>query len=183
MLFERGSRRKEPAMLTTLDDMVAWLAARVTALEDELAITRLLTSYGFAVDGDDAEGCADIYTDDAVVTIDGATRLAGRAEVRTIVTCDAHQGILPGCAHVMGPFAVQVDGDRAVATGYATVFVAADGDRQIWRQSYSRWELTRTMAGWRVATRDTWAVGRPEGQQIVREALHQQLALSVDGPT
>jgi SnoaL-like domain len=62
------------------------------------------------------------------VTIDDAVRLEGREEIRTIVTSDAHQAILPGCAHVMGPFTVEVSGDGATATGYATVYVAGKRD-------------------------------------------------------
>ena len=154
----------------TLAQTVAQLARRLTALEDELAITRVLTAYGLAVDGDDADGCADLYAPDGTVVIDGGTTLTGREELRTIVTSDAHQAILPGCAHVMGPFVVEVTGDRATATGYATVAVAGEPDRRIWRQSLSRWELSRTPAGWRVDGRNTWATGRPEGQQAAREA-------------
>jgi uncharacterized protein (TIGR02246 family) len=154
-----------------LEEVVARLAARVQALEDELTITRLLTSYGFAVDGDDADGCADIYTPDATVSIDDTVRLTGRQEVRTIVTSEAHQAILPGCAHVMGPFTVAVDGDSATATGYATVYVEKEGSRQVWRQSLSRWELARTDGQWRVVSRTSWAIGRAEGQAIARAAL------------
>ena len=158
-----------------LQELIAGLAARVQAVEDELAITRLLTSYGFAVDGDDAEGCADLYSPDAVFELDGEVALTGREELRTIVTCDAHQAILPGCAHVMGPFSVEVDGDTATATGYATVYIAEAGRRKIWRQSLGRWELSRVNGRWVVTRRSSWASGRPEGQQAAREAVRAQL--------
>lgn len=167
-----------------LERLLLELAARVQAVEDELAITRLLTSYGFAVDGDDAEGCADLYAADAVFELDGAVALAGREELRTIVTCDAHQAILPGCAHVMGPFTVDVTGDLATATGYATVYVADAGKRKIWRQSLGRWELARRGGRWLVTRRSSWAVGRPEGQQAARAALAAHLTTSApDDPT
>lgn len=155
----------------TLEEVVSRLADRVQALEDELAITRLLTSYGFAVDGDDPDGCADLYAPDAVVTIDDTVTLTGRAEVRTIVTSDAHQEILPGCAHVMGPFTVAVSGDSATATGYATVYIADDGSRHVWRQSLSQWGLARRQGQWKVVRRTSWAIGRAEGQAIARAAL------------
>jgi ketosteroid isomerase-like protein len=160
----------------TLEEVVTQLATRVRSLEDELMITRLLTAYGLAVDGNDADGCADLYSPEAEFWLDGEKTLSGRAELSTIVTSEAHQAILPGCAHVMGPFAVEVSGDRATATGYATVFVAESGGRQIWRQSFGRWELTRTESGWRVQRRDSWAIGLPGGQQAARRALHVQLA-------
>ena len=162
--------------MSELEARVAELAARLAAVEDELAITRLLTSYGFAVDGDDADACADLYSPDALVTIDDVTTLQGRDGVRTIVTSDAHQAILPGCAHVMGPFTVHVSGDTATATGYATVYVADDAGRRVWRQSLSRWTLARTAGGWKVQRRESWAIGRQPGQAIARDGVRQVLS-------
>lgn len=161
--------------MSELEATVERLAARLQAVEDELAITRLLTSYGFAVDGDDPDGCADLYAPDAVVTIDDTVRLAGRDELRTIVTSEAHQAILPGCAHVMGPFTVDVSGDTATATGYATVFVAGEDGREVWRQSLSRWTLQRESGRWKVVRRESWAIGREPGQAIAREGLRRVL--------
>jgi uncharacterized protein (TIGR02246 family) len=161
--------------MSDLEATVDRLAARLQAVEDELAITRLLTSYGFAVDGDDPDGCADLYAPDAVVTIDDVTTLRGREELRGIVTSDAHQAILPGCAHVMGPFTVHVTGDTATATGYATVYVADDTGRSVWRQSLSRWTLGRVSGRWQVERRESWAIGRGPAQMIAREGVRRVL--------
>jgi uncharacterized protein (TIGR02246 family) len=162
--------------VSELEALVQTLAARLQTVEDELAITRLLTSYGFAVDGDDADACADLYSPDALVTIDDAVRLEGRDAIRTIVTSDAHQAILPGCAHVMGPFTVQVSGDGATATGYATVFIVDESGRTVWRQSLARWTLQRRPEGWRVQRRESWAMGREQGQAIAREGVRRELS-------
>ena len=159
-----------------LEATVERLAARLQAVEDELAITRLLTSYGFAVDGNDPDGCADLYAADALVTIDDVTTLRGRAELRGIVTSEAHQAILPGCAHVMGPFTVHVSGDTATATGYATVYVAGEAGRGVWRQSLSKWTLGRIGVAWKVQRRESWAIGREQGQQLAREGVQQVLS-------
>ncbi len=161
--------------MSDLEATVERLAARLQAVEDELAITRLLTSYGFAVDGDDPEACADLYSPAAVVTIDDVTTLRGRAELRGIVTSDAHQAILPGCAHVMGPFTVHISADTATATGYATVYVADEAGRRVWRQSLSRWTLARRDSRWAVQRRESWAVGREPAQLIAREGVHRVL--------
>jgi uncharacterized protein (TIGR02246 family) len=161
--------------MSDLEATAQQLAARLRAVEDELAITRLLTSYGFAVDGDDPDACADLYSPDAIVTIDDNVTLHGREELRGIVTSEAHQAILPGCAHVMGPFTVHVTGDTATATGYATVYVAGESGRTVWRQSLSRWTLARTPGGWKVTRRESWAIGREPGQQIAREGVHRVL--------
>jgi uncharacterized protein (TIGR02246 family) len=166
--------------MSELEELVQSLAARLQAVEDELAITRLLTSYGFAVDGDDPDGCADIYTSDAVVIIDAATTLQGRDEVRGIVTSDAHQAILPGCAHVMGPFTINVWGDIASAIGYATVYVADEAGRSVWRQSLGRWMLKRVSGAWKVEHRESWAIGTGLAQLIARLGLRQALGTAID---
>ena len=167
----------------SVEKALAALTARVRALEDELAITRVLTSYGLTVDSDDADGCADLYTDDAVVTIDDEATFAGREQIRTIVTCDEHQAILPGCAHVMGPFVIRVDSDRAVATGYATIFTAGQGQREVLRQSFGRWELSRIDNRWRITNRAAYAMGHLGGSNIARRATTESSsAQPIDAP-
>ncbi len=151
------------------------LSTRLQRVEDELAVTRLLTCYGFAVDGDDADGCADLYSGDAVVTLDDVVTLTGRQQIRSIVTSDAHQAVLPDCAHVMGPFAVEVSGDYATATGYLTIYTLKNGVRRVWRQGLSRFELSRHPSGWRIDRRESWSMGRPEGQALARQALRSEL--------
>ncbi|HQV57724.1 MAG TPA: nuclear transport factor 2 family protein [Ilumatobacteraceae bacterium] len=150
---------------------LARLEARVQRLEDERAIIDLLTSYGFAVDGDDPDLTADLFADDATVDIDCQIFMRGRAEIRGIVLSDAHQAILPHCAHVMGPFVVDVDGDHAVATGYATVYVLTDGTRQVWRQAAGRWTLQRIAGRWRVVLRESRALGSGAAQAMLRGAV------------
>jgi ketosteroid isomerase-like protein len=163
------------ASFAELAQSVNDLSARLQRVQDELEVTRLLTSYGFAVDGDDADGCADLHADDAVVTLDDVVTLTGREQIRSIVTSDAHQAVLPDCAHVMGPFAVEVSGDHATATGYLTIYTLKNGVRRIWRQGLSRFELSRHLAGWRIDRRESWSMGRQEGQAHARQALHAEL--------
>jgi len=158
-----------------LTQLVHDLSARLQRVEDELAITRLLTSYGFAVDSGDADGCADLYADDAVVTLDAAVTLTGRDEIRSIVTSDVHQAVLPHCAHVMGPFTVETSGDHATASGYLTVYTVKNGVRRIWRQGLSRFELSRHPAGWRIDRRESWSMGRAEGRTLAKQALQTEL--------
>src|SRR6185369_14044483 len=58
------------ASMPSLEDTVADLARRVTRLEDELAIHRLIASYGLAVDAGDADGSAATFTEDGVYDVD-----------------------------------------------------------------------------------------------------------------
>jgi len=147
------------------------LAGRVAALEDELAIHRLIVRYGLAVDVGDAEAAADVFTEDGVYDVDGPLLMRGRAEVRAMVRGPKHQGMLPDVAHQIGPAVVEVHGDRAVATGYSRVYLRRDAGVGIYRVSFNRWELERRGGEWQIAYRTTRLLGHAEAQALFRDAL------------
>jgi uncharacterized protein (TIGR02246 family) len=162
---------RETETMTDNSDLLASVLRRLEALEDERAIQTVLTRYGFAVDSGDADATANIYTEDCHIDIDAVAFMDGSAGARSIVTSEAHQAIMPNCAHVMGPFVVQLDGDKATATGYATVHVKEDGQVRVWRQSYGRWELVKQGGTWRVAKRTSRSTGRDDCQAVLNAAL------------
>jgi uncharacterized protein (TIGR02246 family) len=147
------------------------LARRVQVLEDERAIHNTLTRYGFGVDSDDPEGTANLYAEDCVIDIDNVSFMHGRDEVNAMVKGELHQAILPNCAHLMGPFAIEVEDDRAVATGYATVYVRSDGETRVWRQAFGRWQLERRDDRWQIVRRTSRAVGTVDAQRLINEGL------------
>lgn len=152
-------------------ELLASLIKRIEALEDERAIQAVLTGYGVAVDAGDADATARLYAEDCHIDLDATTFMNGRDQTRGIVNSDMHQSIMPNCAHLMGPFVVQLDGDRATATGYATVYVKEDGQAKVWRQSYGRWELVRREGRWQVLKRISRSTGRDDAQAVLRAAL------------
>ena len=152
-------------------DLFDRLYQRVQALEDERAVHNTVTRYGFGVDSDDPDGTANLYAEDCVLDIDNVTFMHGRGQVRDMVKGELHQAILPNCAHLMGPFAIEVDGDRAVATGYATVYVRNEGETRIWRQSFGRWQLERRDGRWQIVRRTSRAVGSVDAQRLINQGL------------
>ena len=146
-----------------LDD----LTRRVTALEDELAIHRLIVRYGLAVDVGDAGGAANVFTPDAVYDVDIGV-MQGREGVRDMVLGPRHQTMVGSCAHQIGPAVVEVDGDRAVATGYSRVYLREDDGIDIYRVSFNRWELERRTGRWLIARRVTRLLGHAEARQLFK---------------
>ena len=155
--------------MSDLAKTIAGLEARIQRLEDERAIIDVLTSYGFAVDADDPDLTAALYSAEAVIDIDAAVTISGRAEIADMVRGEAHQAILPDCAHVMGPFVVRVDGDQAAATGYATVYAVADGARHVWRQAAARFELQRIGGAWQIVRRQSRSMGSDAAHDVLRD--------------
>src|SRR5258706_2192813 len=154
--------------MQTLDETVAALARRVTRLEDELAIHRLIVRYGLAVDTGDAEGSAAVFTEDGVYDVD-VGRMAGREAVRTMVRGPRHQEMVGHCAHQIGPAVVVFDGEgRASATGYSRVYLATRAGTHIYRVSMNRWDLVKENGTWLIAHRTTRMLGRPDTLEAIR---------------
>ena len=149
---------------------LAALSSRVQALEDELAIHRLIVRYGIAVDSGDAARAAAVFTPDAVYDVDVRV-MRGRAAVMDMVNGDHHQHMVGHCAHQIGPAVVQVDGDRAVALGYSRVYLRSEKGVGVYRVSLNRWELERREPGWLIARRVTRLLGHAEALAIFGTGL------------
>jgi len=67
----------------------------------------------------------------------------------------------------MGPFTVSVDGDRATATGYATVSVRGPDGIDVWRQAFGRWELERVAGTWQIVRRTSRATGNDDAAALI----------------
>ena len=153
-----------------LAQQVESLSRRVQALEDELAIHRLIVRYGLAVDTGDAERTAAVFTPDGVYDAD-VRLMAGRGAVADMARSDRHQHMVGRCAHQIGPAVVRVDGDRAVALGYSRVYLRADDGIGIYRVSLNRWELERRDGAWLIARRLTRLLGHDEAKAIFADGL------------
>lgn len=154
---------------------------RLTALEDERDIARLLASYGPLVDAGDADGAAALWATDGVYDV-GDWRMAGRAEIAAMVRSDAHQGLIArGCCHFFGPPVITVTGDEAVAVCESILAVQRDspggsGGFAILRAGVHVVRLSRNpgegRAGWAIDSRTARQLdGTPVAHDMIRNAL------------
>lgn len=139
---------------------MAELEARLRRLEDAEAIRTLIARYGPLADAGEAQAVAALWAEDGEYDIGGFGTRRGREEIAGAIDAPFHRQLMAeGCAHVLTPPAIDLDGDLAIAINHS--FVARrDGDSdgwRVWRVSANRWELLRTAEGWRVARR----VNRP----------------------
>ncbi|CAO5253445.1 MULTISPECIES: nuclear transport factor 2 family protein [unclassified Frankia] len=157
---------------------LASLAARLRRVEDELAIRRLILSYGPAADAGLVDLAASVWREDGSYDWDAAgAPYEGRAAVAAMLRADTHQGLIQaGVAHVAGPPLIDLDGDAATAITYSLIMRrdAADGRYYLWRVSAAHWELTRDGDVWAVRRRtnrllDDTGAGRNLLNSVVRE--------------
>lgn len=158
--------------MTDLDSRLAALEQKVRRLEDQMAIYRLISSYGPAVDTGSSEAAGALWTEDGSYEFD-TSRLTGPAGIAGMVRSDGHQSLISqGCAHILAMPVVTVEGDTAHATGYSRVYRHTDEGYEVWRVSANHWELTRTAQGWKVARRVNRTIdGAPEAREILGNAV------------
>lgn len=161
-------------MADDLVERLAHLEARVQILEDELAITRTVVEYGFAVDAGDAPATGALYTEDTVFDVDGGFVMQGRDAVEAMVNGRGHQSLLPNCAHTIGPVVVRPDGDTAIVVGYSRIYVRTGDDFELFRIGCNRWEMERAATGWIIAKRTTRLLGSEESQAVLAGGLGER---------
>lgn len=157
-----------------MTDRLADIERRLTQLEDERDIARLIASYGPLIDAGDAERAAALWTEDGSYDV-GDWLMNSRDEVADMVRSDAHQGLIArGCCHFFGPPVVTVDGDDAVAVCESTLLVRREsGGYAVARAGLHLLRLRRESDGWRIVSRTARGLdGTPAARALIADGLN-----------
>jgi len=147
------------------------LEARLQALEDREAIRDLIARYGPLADSGDAQGVAGLWAEDGVYAIAGFGEAKGRAEIAALIDGDNHRQLMAdGCAHVLGPVAIDLNDDSATARGHSLVLRWTGSAFEVHRVAANRWELARGVDGWQVTRRDNALL---QGDEAARALLRR----------
>lgn len=150
------------------------LEARLQALEDREAIRDLIARYGLLADSGDAQGVAGLWAEDGVYAIAGFGEAKGRAQIAALIDGDNHRQLMAdGCAHVLGPVAIDLNDDSATARGHSLVLRCTGSAFEVHRVAANRWELARGVDGWQVTRRDNALL---QGEEAARALLSPPIA-------
>ena len=107
-----------------MPDSWADLARRIALIEDERAIIRLQTAYGYYVDKAQWDEAADLFAPDATLEIAARGLICGQARIRGYLKC--LPSLVPGAVfnHMQLQPLVTLDGDRAMGRWRAIMEVA-----------------------------------------------------------
>lgn len=150
--------------------LLSWNACRSSAprqmtteqLADRLEIHDLLVRYATALDGRDWPLLAEVFIPEPVAVYDG-TRVDGLDAI--VAICRRSLEPLTSSQHLLGNFAVLLDGDRATSSCYLHAqhfLVSARGLNTYVMAGTYRDLLVRTQDGWRIEHREleiTWTDG------------------------
>jgi SnoaL-like domain len=156
-----------------LAQTLADLSLRLAALEDEVAIYRVLARYGPLVDSGSGTEAAALWTADGEYDA-GIGQWTGREAIAGMVAGRGHQGLIhAGAAHVMGGVPhVVIDGDRAVAVAYFHLHRRAGDEFRVWRVTATRWDLIRDGATWKVTRRVNRLLdGSDDARRLLRDGV------------
>ncbi|MCZ4498465.1 MAG: hypothetical protein JWQ74_1018 [Marmoricola sp.] len=154
-------------------DRLTALENRLARVEDELAITRMMASYGPLVDAGDATSVAALWAEDGEYDVEG-WHMRSRADVDAMVRSDAHQHLIAGgCSHFLGPAHVRIDGDDAVAVCESLLVRHRDGEFSVRRAGANQVRLRRGASGWEIVHRTTRALtGSVEARALLGAAAN-----------
>ncbi|WP_303541788.1 nuclear transport factor 2 family protein [Sphingomonas natans] len=148
------------------------LEARLTLLEDQLAIYQVINGYGYAVDGLNAEAVGACYVENGVYAVGDIGNIDGRDAIEAITRDAGHRALVAGgCAHMSTVPHVVIDGDQAVATCHTMVALHRDDGFVIGRLSASRLSLARQQdGGWKIVHRQNYLLnGDPAASALLGE--------------
>jgi uncharacterized protein (TIGR02246 family) len=144
------------------------IEARLQALEDREAIREIIASYGPLADSGDAQGVAGLFSDDGSYAVGGMGEARGRDAIAGLIDGLAHRELMAqGCAHLLGPVAIDLDCDHAVARGHSVVLRQTGAGFDVFRVSANRWEFARIEGAWQVTRRDNALLNGNEAAQAL----------------
>lgn len=148
------------------------IETRLRAIEDRLEIYNVVSAYGPAVDSLDVEANEKLWAEDGVYDVGGLGLYEGHAGLRAMIEGEFHQNVVRnGSGHVLSLPHVVIEGDKAVATNYGTLFSGRDGGFQLVRLIVSRWHLSRRGSGWVIDRRTNVLLdGNPAGRALLAQA-------------
>ena len=162
------------------EERLAAIERRLARVEDELAITRLVASYGPLVDAGEADATAALWSEDGGYDVEG-WQMRNRADVAAMVRSEGHQHLIEnGCTHFLGPAAIRVAGDEAIAVCASVLVRHRDDGYSVRRSGANRFRLRRASGspyGWEIVDRRTRALdGSAEARALLAELLEGQQA-------
>lgn len=148
------------------------LGVRLRRLEDERDISRLIASYGPAVDAGDAGAAARLWATDGCYDVEG-WRMESRGDVQAMVGSKSHQNLVAkGCCHFIGPSVVTVTGDSAVAVCESLVLVRDGDSYRVWRATANHFALKRIENEWQIIKRTSRVLdGNPGAHALLTTGL------------
>ncbi len=167
--------------MNDLETRLSQVEQRLKLTEDELELRNLMVRYGLAVDCGDVETALACHSENAIYTVSSPTtgrddmdigdlHLSGHQAIADMLKSDMHQSLIPNCAHTVGPFTIELNGDSARATGYSRLYHRKEDDFNLMRLAVNEWHFMRGIHGWLITARESRLIGENEAKSLLARA-------------
>ncbi len=162
--------------MTTVEERLQALENKVALLEAREAIRQLIASYGPMVDTTDTDEQSDmvatLWIEGGKYDVDQYGLHDGREKIAESFHGFHYQLVRDGVGHVMGTPYIRIEGNRATALAYSTVF-RAEGDRfVVWRVAANEWNLVCVDGTWMVELRTNRLLNGSDQVKAVFGKIH-----------
>jgi hypothetical protein len=167
--------------MSDLEARLSQIEERLKITEDEFELRNLMVRYGFAVDCGDVEAALACHSENATYTVSSPTagrddydsgdlHLNGHKAIADMLQSDMHQSLIPNCAHTVGPFTIELNGDNARATGYSRLYHRQEDNFNLMRLAVNEWHFIRSPSGWLITARESRLIGELEAKKLLSRA-------------
>lgn len=158
--------------MTMVEERLHALECGLQAAVDELAIIRLVASYGPLVDGGSTELAPVLFASDGVYDVSYG-RMSGPEAFANLLRSEDHQQALSGgIAHVMGLPWVRLAGDQATAINCTQIYLRDSEGFRVFRIAQNVWQLARIDGEWKILERVNRLIGDDgEARQLIDAAI------------
>ncbi len=154
--------------MTDTPDRLEALERRLAALEDELAVIRLVASYGPQVDSGRPDLAPRLMADNGIYDVMGVRMTT--AQFEEMLSGGEHQGVVrEGIAHVMGLPWVRVEGDKATAVNCTQLYHKVDDGYEVFRVAQNLWHCERIGGQWKIVERFNRLIGEGDEARALLE--------------
>jgi hypothetical protein len=170
----------------SLEERISALEARLSDVEDDIAVRELIVRHDYCLDAMRDEEWLSLWTEDGAYDLlstltypDGSVRTVAKVwhgpdQLRQFISDpEVHHrpGFYGHSMHMASQeMMVNVDGDTATATSYSLLLQESDGAISILSGANSRWKLQRVDGAWRLHERRRRQVGSAEfGPNLMTE--------------
>ena len=124
---------------------------------EKSAIQELFARYAHTVDGYDAEGWVNCFTEDGIFEVEGAgSRLQFRGRLALMEFVKAHIKLLPGTRHVMTGHLAEINGNDANHSCTLTGFLVRPGKVYTFASGWYESKLKKVNGEWKIAHRTAY---------------------------
>ena len=158
------------------------LKQKLQVLEDKEEIRDLISQYSYNADLGRNDAYIQLFSEDGEFNLysiefdalsvvkkqKAVEKFKGHARLKELLEAAGHQSFTNMSQHILNlALKIDIDGDKATATGYDIGTVRWQAGFNIWRCAMRKWDFRRIDGRWLIENTESIPIGDPECQRLI----------------